>query len=66
MTPLLFSSRLKSMTEFTPEAQPMAGRRAASNAEWEKWGELDPLYGVASWEGKGAGHLKIGSTMEPV
>lgn len=28
---------------------------AASNVEWQKWGDLDPLYGVASWDGKGAG-----------
>lgn len=24
-----------------------------SNAEWEVWGSTDPLYGVASWDGKG-------------
>jgi ubiquinone/menaquinone biosynthesis C-methylase UbiE len=27
----------------------------ASNREWKKWGELDPLYGVASWPGKNKG-----------
>jgi ubiquinone/menaquinone biosynthesis C-methylase UbiE len=26
-----------------------------SNAEWERWGELDPLHAVASWPGKQAG-----------
>jgi SAM-dependent methyltransferase len=25
-----------------------------SNAEWERWGETDPLFGVASWAGRGA------------
>jgi ubiquinone/menaquinone biosynthesis C-methylase UbiE len=24
-----------------------------SNVEWQKWGEIDPLYGVAAWGGKG-------------
>jgi SAM-dependent methyltransferase len=24
----------------------------ASNREWKLWGEKDPLYGVASWEGR--------------
>jgi len=24
-----------------------------SNAEWERWGETDPLFGVASWSGRG-------------
>jgi ubiquinone/menaquinone biosynthesis C-methylase UbiE len=28
---------------------------ARSNAEWERWGEVDPLYGVSSWSGKRAG-----------
>ncbi len=23
-----------------------------SNKEWKKWGETDPLYGVAMWKGK--------------
>lgn len=23
-----------------------------SNIEWKKWGEIDPLYGVATWKGK--------------
>lgn len=23
-----------------------------SNTEWQKWGEFDPLWGVASWHGK--------------
>lgn len=26
-----------------------------SNVEWKKWGEVDPLFGVATWEGKGRG-----------
>ena len=30
----------------------------ASNKEWKKWGEIDPLFGVASWGGK----QKDGST----
>lgn len=25
---------------------------ARSNAEWQRWGELDPLWGVSSWAGK--------------
>ncbi len=29
-----------------------------TNIEWKKWGEIDPLFGVASWKGKG----KDGST----
>jgi len=28
--------------------------RARSNQEWQRWGEIDPLYGVASWAGKRA------------
>lgn len=28
---------------------------ARSNAEWQKWGDTDPLFGVASWDGRGAG-----------
>jgi len=27
-------------------------REIASNTEWKKWGETDPLFGVASWQGK--------------
>jgi SAM-dependent methyltransferase len=27
---------------------------AKSNVEWERWGDVDPLYGVAAWDGKGA------------
>ena len=26
--------------------------RAASNVEWQQWGEDDPFYGVASWPGR--------------
>ena len=26
-----------------------------SNVEWKKWGEVDPLYAVASWAGKQRG-----------
>ncbi len=26
-----------------------------SNIEWKKWGEIDPLYGVASWKDRGKG-----------
>jgi SAM-dependent methyltransferase len=35
----------------------MAGGRpvARSNVEWQRWGEVDPLYGVSSWAGKRAG-----------
>jgi len=29
--------------------------RAASNAEWEQWGESDPFWGVASWAGRERG-----------
>jgi SAM-dependent methyltransferase len=32
-----------------------AGDVPKSNAEWERWGEIDPLFGVASWSGKGVG-----------
>lgn len=28
---------------------------AGSNAEWIRWGEVDPFWGVSSWEGKQAG-----------
>lgn len=28
---------------------------AGSNAEWIRWGETDPYWGVASWDGKEAG-----------
>lgn len=28
---------------------------AASNPEWIRWGEVDPFWGVSSWEGKQAG-----------
>jgi ubiquinone/menaquinone biosynthesis C-methylase UbiE len=27
-------------------------KELASNTEWKKWGEIDPLFGVASWQGK--------------
>ena len=27
----------------------------ASNKEWKKWGEIDPLFGVASWKNRGKG-----------
>ena len=27
-------------------------REPESNKEWKKWGEVDPLFGVASWHGK--------------
>jgi 2-polyprenyl-3-methyl-5-hydroxy-6-metoxy-1,4-benzoquinol methylase len=27
-------------------------KKLASNTEWKKWGEADPLFGVASWAGK--------------
>lgn len=30
-----------------------AGGRSSSRLEWRKWGEIDPLFGVASWVGKG-------------
>lgn len=29
--------------------------KVPSNIEWQKWGEIDPLYGVAAWEGKARG-----------
>ena len=28
---------------------------AGSNPEWQRWGEIDPLWGVSSWAGKQAG-----------
>jgi SAM-dependent methyltransferase len=31
------------------------GRRTSSRADWRKWGEIDPLFGVASWPGKRVG-----------
>jgi ubiquinone/menaquinone biosynthesis C-methylase UbiE len=31
---------------------------AKSNAEWQKWGEVDPLFGVASWSGRGVKDAK--------
>jgi 2-polyprenyl-3-methyl-5-hydroxy-6-metoxy-1,4-benzoquinol methylase len=27
-------------------------KKIASNKEWKKWGETDPLFGVASWQNK--------------
>lgn len=27
-------------------------KELASNKEWKKWGEIDPLFGVASWQNK--------------
>lgn len=30
-------------------------KELASNQEWKKWGELDPLFGVASWQNKEGG-----------
>lgn len=27
-------------------------RKVSSNIEWRKWGDTDPLWGVASWKGK--------------
>ncbi len=30
----------------------MHQKRIESNKEWEKWGEIDPLQGVASWKGR--------------
>lgn len=32
--------------------------RPASNVEWERWGETDPFFGVATW----AGHERAGAT----
>lgn len=29
------------------------GTGASAVADWKKWGEVDPLFGVASWAGKG-------------
>jgi SAM-dependent methyltransferase len=29
--------------------------KVPSNIEWRRWGEIDPLYGVAAWEGKARG-----------
>ena len=28
-------------------------KKINSNKEWKKWGEIDPLFGVASWQNKG-------------
>lgn len=33
-------------------------KELASNKEWKKWGEIDPLFGVASWRGKGKDSAK--------
>jgi SAM-dependent methyltransferase len=33
----------------------MAGKDVKSNVEWGQWGLIDPLFGVASWEGKSKG-----------
>jgi SAM-dependent methyltransferase len=30
-------------------------KELASNKEWKKWGEIDPLFGVASWQNKQRG-----------
>lgn len=30
-------------------------KELASNKEWKKWGEIDPLFGVASWQNKERG-----------
>jgi SAM-dependent methyltransferase len=30
-------------------------RRASSSLDWKKWGEVDPLFGVASWAGRRRG-----------
>jgi len=30
----------------------MNALRIVSNTEWKKWGQIDPLYAVASWDGK--------------
>lgn len=32
-----------------------AGARTSSRLDWKKWGEIDPLFGVASWPGKRRG-----------
>ncbi len=41
---------------FLTKRQPAMGKkRVASNVEWERWGQVDPLYGVASWAGKERG-----------
>jgi len=33
----------------------MKKKSVSSNVEWKKWGEEDPLFGVASWKGKAKG-----------
>lgn len=35
----------------------MGTKRVSSNIEWEKWGEVDPLYGVATRTGKERGGI---------
>jgi SAM-dependent methyltransferase len=30
-------------------------RKVSSNIEWRKWGDIDPLWGVAAWSGKERG-----------
>jgi SAM-dependent methyltransferase len=35
------------------EKRPNSGIGASAVVDWKKWGELDPLFGVASWAGKG-------------
>ena len=29
--------------------------QAGSNLEWQRWGDVDPMFGVSGWSGKQAG-----------
>ncbi len=33
----------------------MAAEALDSNVEWKKWGQVDPLFGVSAWKGRGIG-----------
>jgi len=46
---------------------PLGSRQAAplvSNAEWQRWGDADPLWGVTSWAGKEKGGLNAWADAE--
>ena len=38
--------------------------QAGSNLEWQRWGEMDPMFGVSSWSGKQAGSAEAWSEDE--
>lgn len=45
---------VKSLQNAYPAA-PHTAAKMKSNLEWEKWGEIDPLYAVATWKDKQRG-----------